>query len=211
MSCGLNCCEEKMTITESSPDQRRKLQEVKPPVAGGLAIQDQTETNLINLRRTIYLTIMSSMDFEEAGHKLMKIELGPGQEMEIVTMVIECCSQEKTYLRYRPSARSTPHWHHTLTLFPKSCSLAAFSRNGIVTWPSPGTLSERPSENLKSVRLACRQAQVRWSCHLGTYLQCTLSCIEVAMLYLKGWSVRCHSVSCCCFHMAVPGSSRVPL
>lgn len=65
-----------------------------------MAIQDQTETNLVNLRRTIYLTIMSSMDFEEAGHKLMKIELGPGQEMEIVTMLIECCSQEKTYLRY---------------------------------------------------------------------------------------------------------------
>lgn len=68
-----------------------------------MAIQDQTETNLVNLRRTIYLTIMSSMDFEEAGHKLMKIELAPGQEMEIVTMLIECCSQEKTYLRWARS------------------------------------------------------------------------------------------------------------
>ncbi len=38
----------------------------------------------------------------QAGHKLMKIELAPGQEMEIVTMIIECCSQEKTYLRCRP-------------------------------------------------------------------------------------------------------------
>ena len=100
-------------------------QEVKPPAVGGLAIQDQTETNLINLRRTIYLTIMSSMDFEEAGHKLMKIELGPGQEMEIVTMVIECCSQEKTYLRYRPSASSTLYWHLALTPHPRICSLAA--------------------------------------------------------------------------------------
>ena len=36
-------------------------------------IQDNTETNLINLRRTIYLTIMSALDFEEAGHKLMNI------------------------------------------------------------------------------------------------------------------------------------------
>ena len=70
-----------------------------PPLTGSMQIQDQTDTNLINLRRTIYLTIMSSMDFEEAGHKLMKIELAPGQEMEIVTMLIECCSQEKTYLR----------------------------------------------------------------------------------------------------------------
>ena len=64
------------------------------------AIEDQTETNLVNLRRTIYLTIMSSLDFEEAGHKLMKIHLQPGQEVEICTMLTECCSQERTFLRY---------------------------------------------------------------------------------------------------------------
>ena len=84
--------------SEASTDDE---EEVRPPRTT-MNIQDQTETNLVNLRRTIYLTIMSSMDFEEAGHKLMKIELGPGQEMEIVTMLIECCSQEKTYLRYSP-------------------------------------------------------------------------------------------------------------
>ena len=54
----------------------------------------------MNLRRTIYLTIMSSMDFEEAGHKLMKIGVQPGQEIELVTMIIECCSQERTYKRF---------------------------------------------------------------------------------------------------------------
>ena len=63
-----------------------------------------TETDVINLRRTIYLTIMSSMDFEEAGHKLTKIPLAPGQEMEIVTMILECCSQEKTYIRCAPAS-----------------------------------------------------------------------------------------------------------
>ncbi|KAG1681290.1 hypothetical protein FOA52_007336 [Chlamydomonas sp. UWO 241] len=63
-------------------------------------IQDATETNLVNLRRTIYLTIMSSMDFEEAGHKLMKMGVPPGQEIELVTMLIECCSQERTYKRF---------------------------------------------------------------------------------------------------------------
>lgn len=46
-----------------------------------MEIRDRTETNLVNLRRTIYLTIMSSVDFEEAGHKLMKIKLEPGQEV----------------------------------------------------------------------------------------------------------------------------------
>lgn len=38
-----------------------------------LEIQDQSNTNLVNLRRTIYLTIMSSVDFEECCHKLMKV------------------------------------------------------------------------------------------------------------------------------------------
>ncbi|XP_058766710.1 uncharacterized protein LOC131640314 [Vicia villosa] len=65
-----------------------------------MQITDETETNLVNLRRTIYLTIMSSVDFEEAGHKLLKIHLEPGQEMELCTMLLECCSQERTYLRY---------------------------------------------------------------------------------------------------------------
>ncbi|KAI3865816.1 hypothetical protein MKX03_026008 [Papaver bracteatum] len=65
-----------------------------------MKIQDETETNLVNLRRAIYLTIMSSVDFEEAGHKLLKIKLEPGQEMELCIMLLECCSQERTYLRY---------------------------------------------------------------------------------------------------------------
>ncbi|KAG5113346.1 hypothetical protein JHK82_036615 [Glycine max] len=65
-----------------------------------MQIKDETETNLVNLRRTIYLTIMSSVDFEEAGHKLLKIKLEPGQEMELCIMLLECCSQERTYLRY---------------------------------------------------------------------------------------------------------------
>nr|XP_007148233.1 hypothetical protein PHAVU_006G191000g [Phaseolus vulgaris]ESW20227.1 hypothetical protein PHAVU_006G191000g [Phaseolus vulgaris] len=65
-----------------------------------MQIKDETEANLVNLRRTIYLTIMSSANFEEAGHKLLKIKLEPGQEMELCIMLLECCSQERTYLQY---------------------------------------------------------------------------------------------------------------
>lgn len=53
-----------------------------------MKIKDETETNLINLRRTIYLTIMSSVDFEEAGHKLLKIKLEPGQEVGILISLL---------------------------------------------------------------------------------------------------------------------------
>ena len=78
---------------ESSDDDEAKEEH-------GLEIKDQTNTNLVNLRRTIYLTIMSSADFEECCHKLMKVTLPPGQEAELPSMVIECCSQERTYSKF---------------------------------------------------------------------------------------------------------------
>ena len=65
-----------------------------------MEIKDQTNTDLVNLRRTIYLTIMSSLDFEECCHKLMKVTLPPGQEPELPSMIVECCSQEKTYSKF---------------------------------------------------------------------------------------------------------------
>lgn len=46
---------------------------------GKMNITDMTETNEVNLRRTIYLTIMSSLDFEEAGHKLLNIKINEGK------------------------------------------------------------------------------------------------------------------------------------
>lgn len=51
-------------------------------------ILDQTETNLIALRRTIYLTIQSSLDYEEAVHKLVKMQLKPGHEPELCHMIV---------------------------------------------------------------------------------------------------------------------------
>ncbi|KAG2318388.1 hypothetical protein Bca52824_011601 [Brassica carinata] len=60
-------------------------------------IQDHTETDLVSLRRRIYLTIMSSLGFEEAGHKLSEIRVEPGQEMELCVMILGCCTEERAY------------------------------------------------------------------------------------------------------------------
>ncbi|KAL8950101.1 MAG: hypothetical protein Q9222_003846 [Ikaeria aurantiellina] len=79
---------------ESSDDDDEAKEEKE------LEIKDQTNTDLTNLRRTIYLTIMSSLDFEEAVHKLLKINLPVGQEPELPSMVVECCSQERTYSKF---------------------------------------------------------------------------------------------------------------
>lgn len=63
-------------------------------------IQDLSEQDLIHLRRTIYLTIMSSASYEECAHKLASIKIPQGRENELVNMLIECCSQERTFIRY---------------------------------------------------------------------------------------------------------------
>ncbi|PHH83041.1 hypothetical protein CDD82_3843 [Ophiocordyceps australis] len=76
--------------TSDEEDEETKAMEIK----------DQTNVDLVNLRRTIYLTIMSSADPEEAVHKLMKINLPAGQEPELPSMIVECCSQEKTYTKF---------------------------------------------------------------------------------------------------------------
>lgn len=88
-----NSDDEEYETDDSSADEETKEER-------SLEIKDQTNTDLVNLRRTIYLTIMSSADFEECCHKLMKITLPPGQEPELPSMVIECCSQERTYSKF---------------------------------------------------------------------------------------------------------------
>ena len=79
---------------ESSEDEEEEEEQK------AMEIKDQSNADLVNLRRTIYLTIMSSADPEEAVHKLMKINLPAGQEPELPSMIVECCSQEKTYTKF---------------------------------------------------------------------------------------------------------------
>lgn len=74
-----------------------------------MEIKDQTNQDLVNLRRTIYLTIMSSSTFEEATHKLMKIKLPAEKESELVSMLVEVCCQEKTYSKLYDQPHCFPH------------------------------------------------------------------------------------------------------
>ena len=60
-------------------------------------IQDLTEQDLINLRKTIYLAIQSTVNFEECAHKIMKMNIAKGYEHELVDMILECCMMERIY------------------------------------------------------------------------------------------------------------------
>lgn len=64
---------------ESDGEQGEPSAETAGPEAGTAV--DKTEANLVALRRTIYLTIQSSLDFEECAHKLLKTEMQDGQEV----------------------------------------------------------------------------------------------------------------------------------
>ncbi|GAA6037148.1 hypothetical protein JCM8097_008759 [Rhodosporidiobolus ruineniae] len=86
--------------TEEGSDEDEEDVDTGINADGTVDVHDQTGANLVNLRRTIYLTIMSALDFEEATHKLLKIDLAPGQESEMCNMIIECCSQERTFSKF---------------------------------------------------------------------------------------------------------------
>ena len=88
---------EELEEEEEVPDQELAI---LPGKAQNVVIQDLSEADLIHLRRQIYLTIMSSASFEECAHKLTKISIPPGRESELINMIIECTSQERTFLRY---------------------------------------------------------------------------------------------------------------
>ncbi|TIA75577.1 hypothetical protein E3P91_00381 [Wallemia ichthyophaga] len=83
---------------EEEEEDEEENDAVQPPNQDGIV--DHTGTNLVNLRRTIYLTIMNSLVFDEAVHKLMRIQIPPGDEIELCNMIVECCSQERTYNKF---------------------------------------------------------------------------------------------------------------
>ena len=62
-----------------------------PAVPEKEGIEDRTETNLVNLRRIIYLTIMNALNYEEAVHKLLKVQLKEGEEVRCITCLLFFC------------------------------------------------------------------------------------------------------------------------
>ncbi|XP_052757815.1 pre-mRNA-splicing factor CWC22 homolog [Galleria mellonella] len=86
--------------SEESGSEESEEEEQPEGEQKGVTIIDNTETNLVALRRTIYLTINSSLDFEECAHKLLKMELKPGQEVELCHMFLDCCAEQRTYEKF---------------------------------------------------------------------------------------------------------------
>jgi pre-mRNA-splicing factor CWC22 len=81
---------------ENEDEETKKKTDEK---VSGMII-DETETNLVSLRRTIYLTIQSSLDFQECAHKLLKMNIKESQQVEVCQMILDACAQQRTYERF---------------------------------------------------------------------------------------------------------------
>lgn len=87
---------------DSSDDSEDEEAEKAENLKATQKIIDFTEQDLVNLRRSIYLVIMSSLHFEECVHKILKLNISEGQEKEVCTMLIDCCAMEKQFNRFFP-------------------------------------------------------------------------------------------------------------
>lgn len=89
---------------ETSEDSEAEEEEEfeQPAEKPTVEIHDMTEKDTIALRKTIYLTIMSSANYEECLHKILKLNIKEGQEIQVCTMLIDCNAMERTFQRFYP-------------------------------------------------------------------------------------------------------------
>ena len=79
---------------QEEPDQPQE--EVKEDVV----IKDHTGNDDVILRRTIYLAIMSSINYEECVHKILRLDIPQGKEREVAAILIDACAHERTFNRF---------------------------------------------------------------------------------------------------------------
>ncbi|KAF1983497.1 hypothetical protein K402DRAFT_465878 [Aulographum hederae CBS 113979] len=71
------------------------------------ALEGSTDVNLLRLakeyrmntdiRRAIFITILSSSDYKDAYNRILKLKLRKRQELEIPRVLVQCAGSEKTY------------------------------------------------------------------------------------------------------------------
>lgn len=83
-------------VDDMSIDGEEKAQQRK----AYMITQHKTEMKVESLRCTTYLSIMDGDSVHKTTHKLHKTKKSEhGQKIEVCKMLLECCSQERTYRR----------------------------------------------------------------------------------------------------------------
>ncbi|KAI6164186.1 MIF4G-domain-containing protein [Pisolithus thermaeus] len=152
--------EDESGSAESSEEEEEEAEEQED-------ILDRTGTNLVNLRRMIYLTIMNALNYEEAVHKLLKIQLKEEEEIELINMIIECCSQERSYSsfyglvgerfsrlnRHSAATIDTIHRYETNRLRNIARFFGHMFANDAISWTNLGTIKMNEDDTTSSSRI----------------------------------------------------------
>lgn len=84
---------------EESGEEEEDEETAAAAAEPAMQIEDKTEMDVVNLRRTIYLTIMSNIDFEECAHKIMKLQIPKGSEVH--DLAVLCKLRDSQHLSER--------------------------------------------------------------------------------------------------------------
>lgn len=85
----LSRCESEFQVTSTAQKDNSRLLE--------LARKQRMNTDV---RKNVFLVIMTSEDYVDAFEKLMRLNLKDVQTREVIHVLIDCCLQEKTYNPY---------------------------------------------------------------------------------------------------------------
>jgi nucleolar MIF4G domain-containing protein 1 len=86
-------------IKPSAPDQA-SMPQVEDAGTSDLVQLAKEQRMNTDVRRAIFITVMSATDYQDAHLRLMKLKLKKVQEYEIPKVLIHCCGAEKAYNPY---------------------------------------------------------------------------------------------------------------
>eukprot|EP00127_Corallochytrium_limacisporum_P001764 Clim_evm18s78 gene=Clim_evmTU18s78 len=91
-----------LMVSESLKRAKEHAEELKKQGAltGSVSIVDHTDTNVVNFRKTVYLTLNTALSADDATHKLLQLILPEGYDALLVKVVLECCVAERTYRKF---------------------------------------------------------------------------------------------------------------
>ena len=81
---------------ESSSEDATEIDSTNDSTTTTTLIIDKTEANQSSFRKTVYLTITSSLDVEECALKLLKLDITAEQAPELAHMIVDCCAQQRS-------------------------------------------------------------------------------------------------------------------
>ncbi|CAI5758984.1 unnamed protein product [Candida verbasci] len=113
-------------ILEESEDEKEDEKQVVKK-EDKVVITDMSKSELLEVQKLVYLTIMSSMSSDEAVHKLLKLcqTKQISNDDILIDMIIKCCSTEKTYSKFYSQIaikliNKNKKWHKLFIQFFKS-------------------------------------------------------------------------------------------